>query len=99
MGGTTFFTGPHTGDTVAEAYRQAVDQAHYDHGHSGYSGTIAECDGWVVIQDQAMSMEEAIALGNKLIEDSDPRIDDKWGPAGAIPLEDGGWYFFGWASC
>jgi hypothetical protein len=26
-------------------------------------------------------------------------LQDKWGPAGAMPDGNGGWLFFGWASC
>jgi hypothetical protein len=98
MGGTTFSCTA-SGADVAEAYQNAVDQAQYDYGHAGYTGTIAECDGYVLIQPTPMSMEAAVGLGEQLIRDGDPRIDDKWGPAGAIPLGDGRWYFFGWASC
>ena len=34
----------------------------------------------------------------KLVDDGDPRIAEKWGPAGAIKLEEGKWLFFGTAS-
>lgn len=37
------------GKTVAEAFSEAVRQAAYDHGHSGYTGTIAEKPGYVLI--------------------------------------------------
>ena len=33
-----------------------------------------------------------------LIDECDPRVDDKWGPAGCVRLEEGTFYFFGWAS-
>jgi hypothetical protein len=34
------------GSTVSEAYNAAVEEARYWHGHAGYSGTIAEKDGF-----------------------------------------------------
>lgn len=98
MGGTTFECTAQ-GATVQEAFDAAVKQAQYDHGHSGYTGTIAECDGFVVITLGPLTLADAEEMGNDLIHRDDPRISDKWGPAGAIPLQDGGWYFFGWASC
>ena len=36
--------------------------------------------------------------GDRLIGVEDERISDKGGPAGAIELDTGGFYFFGWAS-
>lgn len=44
MGATNFETTA-TGKTLAEAFRNAVDDARYWHGHGGYSGTIAEKPG------------------------------------------------------
>lgn len=41
MGATSFFTYA-TGKTVSEAFASAQADARYDHGHSGYTGTIAE---------------------------------------------------------
>jgi hypothetical protein len=101
MGGTTFSCTAQ-GGTVGEAFHNAVEQALYDYGHAGYTGTIAECEGYTVIQSLPLTMAEAVNLGNKLIDDDDPRINDKWGPAGAIYVNEEGqdpWYFFGWASC
>ena len=47
MGATTFSTIA-KGKTVQDAFHQAVEQAQYDHGHAGYTGTIAEKDGFVL---------------------------------------------------
>ncbi len=46
--GATNFMDRRTAPTVKEAFYEAVQQALYDHGHSGYSGTIAEKPGYVV---------------------------------------------------
>lgn len=86
------------------AFREAVESAQYNYGHAGYTGTIAEKDSFVVIQFDPIALNDAQALADKLLEDNDPRIDDKWGPAGAIPFFQNkpgvieGWLFFGWAS-
>lgn len=84
------------GETAEEAFRAAVSQAQYDYGHAGYSGTLAEKGDYVSIPlpDDADASEYA----NKLMDDGDKRIDDKWGPAGVIALGDGEWLIFGWAS-
>jgi hypothetical protein len=100
MGATEFFT--HIKDhgkpaTAAEAFEVAVYSALYDHGHSGYSGTIAEKHNFDVIESAPTPMLRARAIAEKMVEDGDERIDDKWGPAGAIRTENG-WLFFGWAS-
>lgn len=93
------------------AFRAAVDQAHYEYGHRGYSGSVAEKTAFVIVSSRPLPRELAEALADRLISRSDSRIEDKWGPAGAIPVrpdDDGGpddgresvigWLFFGWAS-
>ena len=44
--GATQFTTEATGTTAEEAFRVAVDDAFYWNGHAGYTGTIAEKDGF-----------------------------------------------------
>jgi len=39
------------GKTPQAAFNAAVDQAAYDHGHGGYTGTIAEKSSFVMIHD------------------------------------------------
>lgn len=100
MGANDFFQMGKGGD-VKTSFVSARDEALYDHGHSGYTGTLAEKDSFVVIDDQPKTRDQAYELARALIEDSDDRIDDKWGPAGAIRVKDekdDGWLFFGWAS-
>lgn len=84
-----------------EAFDHATQEAAYEHGHGGYTGTIAEKRGRGFIMIATVdTRDEAREMANKLIDRSDPRIDDKWGPAGCIEVrgDDGGWLFFGWAS-
>jgi hypothetical protein len=107
--GAEQFTVTARGATAREAFDAAVAEAQYDYGHAGYTGTIAEKDEYIVIsgvsQDDGtgdMTREQAVALAEKLMAEDDPRVSDKWGPAGAIAFgdQDGepGWLFFGWAS-
>jgi hypothetical protein len=86
------------GKTAREAFSAAVAEAKYEYGHGGYTGTIAEKRGFVMMSDGALPLEKARALADRAIDDGDARIDDKWGPAGCVPLADGRFYFFGWAS-
>ena len=74
---------------VEKAFREAVENAQYEYGHGGYTGTIAEKDDYVVVSTDPLGFNEAQALAERLIRAQDARIDDKWGPAGAIPLLDG----------
>jgi len=48
MGATEFFI-DNFGKTVNEAYRKQVDHDFYEHGHGGYTGTLAEKDGFILI--------------------------------------------------
>jgi hypothetical protein len=95
MGAETFIVKAH-GKNAAQAFQAAVQQACYDHGHSGYTGTIAEKGEYVMIPLPKDTNPRHFA--NMLIEDSDARIDDKWGPAGCFDLGNGEYMFFGWAS-
>jgi hypothetical protein len=50
MGGATFWTEvPASGETthVQAAFHKAVEDAAWEHGHGGYTGTIAEKHGYV----------------------------------------------------
>jgi hypothetical protein len=48
MGATTFVTMYGNADQmpVAQAFREAQEQARYAYGHAGYTGTIAEVSGY-----------------------------------------------------
>jgi len=47
--GATEFAIDNVGKTVGDAYNKQVDSDHWEHGHSGYTGTLAEKDGFVLI--------------------------------------------------
>lgn len=103
MGAQTFMN-YQAGANVADAFTQAADDAAYENGHGGYTGSLAEKHSFVIIAPTPLTRAEARVAARKLINDRDDRVDDKWGPAGAIPIraDDGtdtiGWVFFGWAS-
>jgi len=82
--------------TAAEAFKVAREDALYNNGHGGYTGSIAEKSKFVTIS--VPDGTDPIAYANGLIDDGDPRIDDKWGPAGCVKVAEGKWHFFGWAS-
>lgn len=90
------------GETALKVFNRLVEEARYDYGHAGYTGTIAEKNDFVMVSKEIFpSLKEASALANKLIDEDDERISDKWGPAGCVKfLKDGKTYFlfFGWAS-
>jgi hypothetical protein len=110
--GAVPFMNVSTGTTPEEAFGSAVQQARYEDGHGGYSGTIAEKHSIVVIKHPSHlggttlpTSAEVKAFANKLIEDNDERIDSKWGPAGCIEFQPARdtkgmrcFLFFGWAS-
>lgn len=150
MGASTFYSKA-KGKDAAEAFRHAVDAARYEHGHGGYTGTVAEKSDFVVITDTKKQVLEtlrgrlavrireerenkaarrrgdfpphdewpsvdamkaairdlrksqrvdtvAVAIARALIDSNDPRVSEKWGPAGAVRMGRGLWLFFGWAS-
>lgn len=99
MGGQTFYQ-VGTGTIAKQAFKAAVDQALYDYGHAGYTGTLAEKSEFVMM-GEAPNEEAAEEMADNFIHKCDKRIDDKWGPAGCISIADkpDTWLFFGWASC
>lgn len=103
MGACDFITVAR-GKSAKEAFQRAVGDAAYEHGHGGYTGTIAEKRDFVMIPyavpDDVSDIDAArfaSTFARNLINDGDPRIDDKWGPAGCIKLVGENYLFFGWA--
>lgn len=92
-----------TGSSAIVALFALVMAAEDEHGDDGQTGTIAEKGELVMIQEEPLKHLDAEELANKLIKENDSRIDDKWGPAGCIPIIREGpeqqWLFFGWAAC
>ena len=102
MGAEVFFHSA-SGKTAKQAFRNAVDDAAYEFGHGGYTGSIAEKGDFTMCSDRVFeSYDEAETFANDLIDKCDKRVDDKWGPAGCVkfksPKGDVNYLFFGWAS-
>jgi len=133
--GAEQFTTIGYGESVNAAFRSAVEDAQWECGHGGYTGTIAEKDSYHIVKlpegvaahawvdaindstlfaggdtEEKRRARVAAHLGQ---HDSDElyakavrlarQVLDKWGPAGAIRLDNGDsstqkWMFFGWAS-
>ena len=100
MGAVPFYTSAH-GKTPEDAFQSALGDALHHHGYGGYTGTLAEKDSFVVIDVPSGTVDvEAFAM--ELVERRDPRLADKWGPAGCVLLREGKeeneYLLFGWAS-
>jgi len=95
MGAAQFIT-MGKGKTAGEAFQSAVEEAGYLYGLGGYTGTIAEKTSFVEIQ--CPEDKDPLENARELLDNDDPRIDDKWGPAGCIKIKDDEYLFFGWAS-
>jgi hypothetical protein len=95
MGASTFICKAQ-GATPAKAFMAAVESASHRYGNDGYTGSIAEKNSFVMIRVPHGKSAEDYA--EELIDDRDPLIDDKWGPAGCIDLGHEQFLFFGWAS-
>jgi len=85
-----------TGVSARDAFNNAREEALWEHGHGGYTGSIAEKDSYKLISLKEGC--EPYEYAEELIENEDSRIDDKWGPAGCFDLGGNRYLFFGWAS-
>lgn len=75
--------------TVGEAYLELREQALYDHGHAGYTGTIGETSGWILDPGakEPMTFDAAYERAKDWErEERGEAYPQKWGPAWAIPL-------------
>lgn len=115
MGSTTFHTRVQVPKTTsdADAFRIARDGAKHEHGHGGYTGTLAEKSSFDMIARVKSARNAEVIADALLHEDTNgiscyrqearDCVDDKWGPAGALryPIDAAtdGVLFFGYASC
>ena len=84
-----------TATTAKEAFRLAVEDARYEHGNGGYTGTIAEKDSFLLIDTAGKDPKAVIQM---MVEKGDRRYFDKWGPALCVRLDKNTFLFFGMAS-
>lgn len=95
MGASTFYEF-HEGSNRKEVFRKVTEEARYEHGHGGYSGTIAEKHEVKYIAT-AKTRTEARTMAEALVERDDERVD-KDQPCCCIDVEEpAGFLFFGWA--
>ena len=91
------------GRTAEQAYNRAVKQAQYDCGHAGYTGTIAEKGGYIVVEcpidDVSLFVEAVIEYGRSKTCELDAKhlevvktahviFNKKWDEALCIPLKE-----------
>lgn len=102
MGATEFFC-TSSGKTVAEAFAVARNEAQYESGHGGYTGTIAEKHDYKSASSQVFdSYQAASEFADQKIQDENHWCQDKWGPAAYVAFKNGDsikYLFFGVASC
>lgn len=84
--GAQEFTDYGVGVDVAAAFREASSAAVAMYGNQGYTGSLAEKGDYVVVERTPLERAAAYALADRLMQANDPRVSDKWGPAGAIPV-------------
>lgn len=97
--GASSFCEFHAGTNLKQVFKYAVEDAQTEYGSRGGTGSIAEKYD-VVLIDTVDTKVEANRLADNLVEEGDKRIDDKYGPAGAIAVRGpvAGFVFFGWAN-
>lgn len=95
MGGTEISTTLEntTPETLQENYRKLYEQALYDHGHSGYSGSFAEKPD---VEIRKPPIDKKYWDLEKAKEDS--QDNDKWGPSWAYQLDKDTFWLGGSAS-
>jgi len=91
------------GKTAKEAFKSATEEARYESGHGGYSGTIAEKHEFKMVTPNAG--ETPAACIERCMDDDGHWVQDKWGPAACVDLgpdkkdpTQNVYCFFGWAS-
>lgn len=97
--------------SAREAFRQANEEACHEHGHGGYTGTIAEkssysmsnkpndvdADDWIEMVEDFDENDKDQEHYRELKKDFEV-YDDKWGDALCIDCGEGVFVLCGWAS-
>lgn len=98
------------GASALDVFNELVSSARHENGHGGYTGTIAEKHGFVVVEPpEGMTPDTLLRLAAGDDEDVKPEhqqiVDrardiwgDKWGPALCVKTGDSEWTFAGLAS-
>lgn len=100
MGAVEFFCEAE-GASAKDAFHQAVEEAQWENGHEGYSGTIAEKNTFKLVH--VAEGADPWKTAETMLYDQG-KFDDKWGPAGCMVVRHpdngklGKYLFFGYAS-
>ena len=87
MGAVVFYT-LGIGKTPQEAFAQLREEARYEYGHGGYTGTIANKDSFIMLANKPFEDAHAVETeGERYIDNNDDRIYSKFAPAGCLPVE------------
>ena len=68
--------------STQEAFNCAVEDAAHEHGHGGYTGTIAEKTSFKMVT--CPPRVSPYKFAEKCIDNEEHFLSDKWGPAGCI---------------
>jgi hypothetical protein len=84
-----------TNEEIRKKAKKIFAQDAHEHGHGGYSGTLAEKRGKTVTIRRGKSFDS--------IEDAEDYVmdvldTDKWDNADAVPIKNKGWLVGGWCS-
>jgi hypothetical protein len=80
--GATDFVDSVSAATATLAFERLVREARYQHGHGGYTGTIAEKAEFRIVEPRAG--ETPGACVDRCLSDSDHWVADKFGPAACL---------------
>jgi len=86
-----------SGETAQLAFQYATSDARHEHGHGGYTGSIAEKRSF-----RMLSVPEGKTIqqfADEILWDDDHWITEKSGPAGCIALGGNEYLFLGIARC
>lgn len=73
-----------TKSDVQRVLQENIEQALWDYGHSGYTGSLAEADGIEVTNRKFNSIEEA----EDWLDDPNMNNAPKWGPIVVVQTDD-----------
>lgn len=78
---TVLATPADTDETLTKWFEERCADAAWQHGHGGYTGSLAEKEGLGLVVDWREPIPET---GLDDYQESDPVFYDKWGPARAV---------------
>ncbi len=84
MGAVRFEKIQFTNGDAKDAFHRAQEQAYYDYGHGGYTGTIAEKKSFRMVECDGDTNDKIQACYN----DYDHFVNDKWDACGCIEITD-----------